>query len=220
MAWPPSSGCPAVGAQRRCSRAAATGPCGKTADRYSATANDSSVATPGDVTGGEPAQDLQPSEEAIDGEIAGSDPSHLVGRVAWAGFRGPLPPPDVLAAYNQVEPGLAREIVNQWTAETEHRRRTIDGLREIDHESMRSYYKGERDGQRIALVAFLAVVVLAIVVAVVLRSEAVAIAAIITGGASAIWALRRRSDGPAATSDLANGDALEKTEQGSDSGDH
>jgi hypothetical protein len=85
---------------------------------------------------------------------------------------------------------------------------------------MRSFYKGERDGQRIALVAFLAVVVLAIVVAVVLRSEAVAIAAIITGGASAVWALRRRSDGPAATSDLADGDALEKAEQDSGSGDH
>jgi hypothetical protein len=36
---------------------------------------------------------------------------------------------------------------------------------------MRSYYKGEHDGQRIALVAFLAVVALAVVVAVVLRSS-------------------------------------------------
>lgn len=196
------------------------GPYGKTAGRSSATANDFSVATPGDVTGGEPAQDLQPSDEAIEGEIASEDPSRPGGRVAWvAGFSGPLPPPDVLAAYDQAKPGLAREIVDQWKAETAHRHRTIDGLREIDHESMRSYYKGEHDGQRIALVAFLAVVALAVVVAVVLRSEAVAIAAIITGGASAVWALRRRSDSPAATSDLANSDALEKSEQGSDSGD-
>ncbi|HEY5342271.1 MAG TPA: hypothetical protein VIJ66_01240 [Solirubrobacteraceae bacterium] len=43
------------------------------------------------------------------------------------------------------KPGLAREIVDQWKAETAHRHRTIDGLREIDHESMRSYYKGEHD---------------------------------------------------------------------------
>lgn len=54
MAWPPYSGCPAAGVPRRCSRAAAMGPYGKTAGRSSATANDFSVATPGDVTGGEP----------------------------------------------------------------------------------------------------------------------------------------------------------------------
>jgi hypothetical protein len=84
---------------------------GKTAGRSSATANDFSVATPGDVTGGEPAQDLQPSGEAIEGQIAGEDPSRPGGRVAWvAGFSGPLPPPDVLAAYDQAKPGLAREI--------------------------------------------------------------------------------------------------------------
>ncbi len=158
-----------------------------------------------------PAQALQTAGDALPGGSSSDAPSRAGGRVAWAAsFSGPLPPPDALAAYEQVLPGAAREIMDQWKAETAHRHQTIDGLREIDRDSMRSYYQGERHGQRVALTAFLAVIALAIVVAIVLRSEVVAIAAIVTGGASAVWALRRRSDGPTIPADLASGDALEK----------
>ena len=38
-------------------------------------------------------------------------------------FRGPLPPPSILQAYERVSPGLTETIVSQWTTETEHRRK-------------------------------------------------------------------------------------------------
>jgi uncharacterized membrane protein len=164
--------------------------------------------------GTQPAHGLDQTDEVIDGELASEDETQPDRRLVWsASFRGPLPPPDVLAAYDEATPGLAREIVEQWKAETAHRHHTIDGLRAIDQEAMRTYYKSERHGQRIALIAFLAVIALAIVVAVVLRSEAVAIAAIVTGGASAVWALRRRSDSPSPPIDLADGNAIEKPDE-------
>ena len=47
----------------------------------------------------------------------------------------------------------------------------IDGLREIDQESMRAYYGSERRGQWLALVVFLAVVAVA-VLAIALDHEA------------------------------------------------
>jgi hypothetical protein len=94
------------------------------------------------------AHEIDRAEDVIAGEPVGEDPSHPDRRLAWsASFSGPLPPPAVIAAYDRTVPGLAREIVDQWKAETAHRHRTIDGLREIDRESMRAYYGGERRGQ-------------------------------------------------------------------------
>ena len=37
-------------------------------------------------------------------------------------FVGPLPPPDMLKAYNEVEPGLAARIIEMAEAEAQHRR--------------------------------------------------------------------------------------------------
>lgn len=203
------------------------GPCARTPTRSGATANDSSVTTqpsgasPGGLTGSSHgpesgAQELDRAEDVIDGEPVGDDHSHPDRRLAWsASFSGPLPPPAALAEYDQTVPGLAREIVDQWKAETEHRHRMIDGLREIDQESMRAYYGSERRGQWLALVVFLAVVAVA-VLAIALDHEAVGVAAIVTGGASAIWAMRRRSDGPGNTTpptDLGESDAIEEPDR-------
>ncbi len=191
------------------------GHCARTHTHSSATANASSVTT--QPSGDEPegAHEIERAEDVIVGEPVGDDPSHPDRRLAWsANFSGPLPPPAVLAKYDQTVPGLAREIVDQWKAETEHRHRTIDGLREIDQESMRAYYGGERHGQWLALVVFLAVIAVA-ALAVILHSEAIGVAAIVTGGASAIWAMRRRSDGAGAMTpptNLNEGDAIETTE--------
>jgi uncharacterized membrane protein len=173
----------------------------KTPGRYDATANASSV------TEEEPSSNLQ-AAEAVDGEVSEEAPR---GRVAWAAaFSGPLPPPDALAAYDRVQPGLAREIVEQWKAETAHRHRTVDGLRAIDEQSMTSYYEGEKRGQWLAFVVFLAI--LAVTAAgIVLDQPAVGVAAIVTGGASGIWAMRRRSDGPVQVIDLADPEAQLKT---------
>ncbi len=198
---------------------AARGPCSGTLTHSGATANAYSVTTQpsGPPAGGSPegrreqgagAQELDRSEDVIDGEPVVDDTARD-RRLAWsASFSGPLPPPASLAEYDQTVPGLAREIVDQWKAETEHRHRTIDGLREIDRDSMHAYYGSERRGQWLALVVFLAVIAVA-VLAIVLHREAVGVAAIVTGGASAIWAMRRRSDSPGATApptDLSDGD--------------
>jgi uncharacterized membrane protein len=169
---------------------------------------------PGEPESG--AQELDRAENVVDGEPVSDDPSRPDRRLAWsASFSGPLPPPAVLTEYDQTVPGLAREIVDQWKAETGHRHRTIDGLREIDRESMRAYYGSERRGQWLALVVFLAVVAVA-VLAIVLHREAVGVAAIVTGGASAIWAMRRRSDSPgtaAPPTDLGESDTIENPDR-------
>jgi uncharacterized membrane protein len=172
-AWPPSSGYLAVAGRPPRLSAGGWGPCARTPTRSGATANDSSVTTQpsGASSGGSPgsprgpesgAQELDRAEDVIDGEPVGDDHSHPDRRLAWsASFSGPLPPPAALAEYDQAVPGLAREIVDQWKAETEHRHRMIDGLREIDQESMRAYYGSERRSQWLALVVFLAVVAVA-----------------------------------------------------------
>lgn len=215
--WRPSFGYSAVVGRRRPSSAGGPGLCAGTLARSSATANDSSVTTqPDDApTSGDSEGALDRAGDAIDGEPVEDGPSRPGRRLAWSeSFSGPLPPPATLARYDQTVPGLAREIVDQWKAETGHRHRTIDGLREIDKESMRAYYTGERRGQWLALVVFLAVVAVA-VLAIVLHREAVGVAAIVVGGASAIWAMRRSSDGPGSTApptDLGEGDAIEKPE--------
>jgi hypothetical protein len=58
-------------------------------------------------------------------------------------------------------------------------------------------------------------VVAVAVLAIVLHREAVGVAAIVTGGASAIWAMRRRSDGPGTATpptNLEEGDTIESSE--------
>ena len=42
-------------------------------------------------------------------------------------FSGPLPPPDLLAQYDQVMPGLAQKIVSQFESETNHRHQGLGG---------------------------------------------------------------------------------------------
>lgn len=98
----------------------------------------------------------------------------------------------------------------QWKGETTHRHATIDYLKETDRRAM-AFYGGEKLGQLLSAGVFGGVIVIAIL-AIVLHSAAVGIAAIVTGGASALWAMRRRSGGPsldAAPVDLADGDTLE-----------
>jgi uncharacterized membrane protein len=182
-------------------------------------ANDSSVADADhEVPQSEdsPALDIEETGENVDGELDDEIP-RPDRRIAMAArFQGPLPPPKVLADYDEVIPGLAREIVNQWEAETAHRHRTIDSLRKTDHEAMVAYYKSDRLGQILAAVIFAGIVGVA-VLAIALNSQAIGVSAIITGGASVIWAMRRHSDAPQPPTDLSNGDALERPDGGSGS---
>lgn len=151
--------------------------------------------------------------EVIEGELA---PDHAAADrrvdVSEASFRGPLPPPDDLAHYDRVLPGLAMEIVDQWKAETAHRHQTIDHLRETDRLSVEAFHAAERRGQYLSLVvvaALLGVVVLTVV----LHAVGIGIAAVVSATAPMIWALRRSSTGPLLQDgphDLANGDELER----------
>ena len=94
-----------------------------------------------------------------------------------------------------------------------HRHRTIDELRATDREAMRLFHDSEKRGQRYALAAI--VLVLAVVViSLLLESPAVGITGILVGGATLVWALRRRSDTPddpqIPATDLGDGDLLER----------
>jgi uncharacterized membrane protein len=151
--------------------------------------------------------------ERVDGGVMDDTPARR--RVFEAtSFSGPLPPPDAMTAYNEVVPGLAREIADQWKAETAHRHKTIDDLRATDREAMRLFHEGERRGQRYA---FAAIVLLlgVVLVSLILDRRVVGVASVIVGGAAVVWALRRRSDIPDSPTtksvDLADGDQLEGT---------
>ncbi len=49
-------------------------------------------------------------------------PSQQTRTVATDSFEGPIPPPNILSAYDQVEPGLANRIVTMAEEEAVHRR--------------------------------------------------------------------------------------------------
>jgi uncharacterized membrane protein len=135
-------------------------------------------------------------------EVIEGDPVPLGRRLAVqsASFSGPLPAPGILASYDDVVPGLAREIVDQWKAETRHRHATVAAMREIDRDELTSYYEAERRGQVLSFLAIVGVLVIA-AVAIVLDRPAVGVTSLLTGAAAAVWAMRRRSDGTYADAD-------------------
>jgi uncharacterized membrane protein len=182
-----------------------------TPGRSSETATDSSVpASPSDGEGPEPTTAIDDTGEVLDGEHADGTTAPEDRRVELsASFSGPLPPPAVLEGYEKAVPGLAREIADQWKAETSHRHATIDGLRETDRDAMLAFYKGERRGQYLATALFVGIIGVAIL-GILRESQAIGISAIVAGGTSAVWAMRRRSSGPSPPADLDDGDALEK----------
>jgi uncharacterized membrane protein len=184
------------------------GRCRTTRERSGGTANDSSMSTsPSGDEEPEPARAIDEPGEVLDGEPVGAGDRRVELSASFSS--GPLPPPPVLDGYEQVVPGLAREIADQWKAETAHRHATIDGLRQTDRDAMLAYYKGERRGQYLATVLFAGIIGVA-VLAIFRESQVIGISAIVTGGTSAIWAMRRRSDGPSPPTDLGDGNALEK----------
>lgn len=131
--------------------------------------------------------------EVLDGELAGDGEDDGGRRVSIsASFSGPLPHPDVLGRYNDVVPGLAEDIVEQWKAETRHRHETVTELRKIDRDAMEAFYAGEKRGQIFGLIGLVLVVALA-ALAIALDRPAVGVASLITAAATAIWAMRRRS---------------------------
>lgn len=62
---------------------------------------------------------------------------------------GPLPPPDMLARYDEIEPGLAKRIVERSEREQDHRHRMI----ERDQAMMEEQLRHDRDVDR-AMIMF------------------------------------------------------------------
>jgi uncharacterized membrane protein len=152
----------------------------------------------------DPRREIEPRRERSPDPPETVDGEHVVVdrvRVEHSMFSGPLPAPATLAEYDHVVPGLARVIIDQWRAETRHRHATVTGIRATDHDAMLKYYAAERRGQTFSIVAILGVLSVA-VAAIAFDRPTVGVAGLLTGGAAAIWAMRRRSGGPDAESVL------------------
>lgn len=152
--------------------------------------------------------------ELLDGEVLDDQGSHAGGtrrvHVQAASFRGPLPPPDTLRAYDEVNEGLAGDIVEQWKKETAHRHKTIDMLTATDRQAMKQFYAGEKRGQFLGFAVILAILGV-VILAIVMESEVIGLAALLTAGAAAIWAMRRSSTGGAPEPvELGDGDSIEQ----------
>lgn len=154
----------------------------------------------------DPSNNLE-APEVVEGEVVSPDRR----LIASAEFSGPLPPPNVLREYDQVKPGLADIIVNQWQTETAHRHKTIDGLTETDREVLRDYADFQRRGQWLGFGA-LALVVAVTALALILGRDTAAIGGIVLAASyavAAIWRGYGQSSPPPA--DLADGDTLERS---------
>lgn len=66
-------------------------------------------------------------------------------RVEQSAFAGPLPPPEVLANYNQILPGLAERIVTMAETQSRHRQH-------IEEIAIASKIQNERHGQYLAFI--------------------------------------------------------------------
>ena len=109
-----------------------------------------------------PSQETDDSSSELPEKPLDAQPARRVPEqrslTAFAAFSGPLPPPDMLKTYNEVEPGLAREIIEWAKAEAQHRRdedereskaATEIAVKEADAavEDMRRSYTEARIGQ-------------------------------------------------------------------------
>jgi uncharacterized membrane protein len=78
-----------------------------------------------------------------------SEPPIVVG---FSGWSAPLPPPDLLAAYDHVQPGLAATLVHIMVEEAEDRRKYRWEVTHADIDETRADRRERRLGQHYALV--------------------------------------------------------------------
>lgn len=77
-------------------------------------------------------------EESLDTEVLAPEAANNGGITLTRTFMmGPLPPPSVLKAYDDVMPGLAERIINSWEAESSHRRRQEEREHELESEYLK-----------------------------------------------------------------------------------
>jgi uncharacterized membrane protein len=71
-------------------------------------------------------------------------------------FTGPLPPPDMLRAYDDIHPGLAAKIVEQFEEQGRHRR-------DLEHRVVTGNVRAQDRGQWLGFASFVSVVVAAVI---------------------------------------------------------
>lgn len=80
-------------------------------------------------------------------------------------FNGPIPPPEILAQYDQIMPGLGQKIIDQFLSETAHRHdvesRTVSINKSITDGTMLERKNGQRYGFAIFVFMLIAIVYLA-----------------------------------------------------------
>lgn len=90
---------------------------------------------------------MQPGE---DGQLVGMR----------AEFRGPLPPPDVLQRYEEIHPGTAERILQQFERETQHRhgieQKLVDAQLEVQRAEIPAFRLGQIFAFIIAVVGLVA----------------------------------------------------------------
>jgi uncharacterized membrane protein len=113
-----------------------------------------------DVAMAEVDLDAAKAVQAKASEAAASIVADLpVGRAAAmrvTQFALPLPPPDLLARYEQQVPGLRKDIIDDWKTERAHRRGMEKSTAERDHEIAREKVRLERVRLRNMLIVALA----------------------------------------------------------------
>ena len=93
-------------------------------------------------------------------ESAGSqDRSELAHRIQAAVYRGPMPPPAMLAEYERAIPGTGERIVGGWEEQQRHRQ---DMEREVLHRIEARLDKGQIHALAVALVGLALAAVLAL----------------------------------------------------------
>ena len=73
-----------------------------------------------------------------------------------ASYSGPIPPPRMLAQYDQITPGLASRLVAHAESEAQHRREMERLIIDAQIEDRKHYYREARCGQICALIITLA----------------------------------------------------------------
>jgi len=77
-----------------------------------------------------------------------------------AEFRGPLPPPEVLQRYEEIHPGTAERVLQQFERETQHRhaieQKIVDGQLELQRAEIPAFRLGQVFAFIIAVVGLLA----------------------------------------------------------------
>jgi uncharacterized membrane protein len=116
-----------------------------------------------------PGADQQPPTQAPPSTLPHTPPSVTplptasveFSRYEASGTSSPLPAPDVLRAYEELQPGTARRFIDDHLAQRDHERTMDRGEQDLRREEMRANHAIVTRGQRYGLIIVLVVIGLA-----------------------------------------------------------